>query len=94
MGPTFEWDLAKEAENLLKHGVTFGEAQLAFADANLTIAKDLIHSDFEQRYFCFGRVARGILTVRFAYRGRIVRIIGAGYWRRGRKIYEARQIHQ
>jgi len=29
------------------------------------------------------------LTVRFTYRGSVIRIIGAGYWRKGRKIYES-----
>jgi hypothetical protein len=28
------------------------------------------------------------MTVRFIVRGSKVRIIGAGYWREGRKIYE------
>ena len=31
------------------------------------------------------------MTVRFTYRNEIVRIIGAGYWRAGRKIYEKKQ---
>jgi hypothetical protein len=30
----------------------------------------------------------GILTVRFTYRGHVIRIYGAGYWRKGRRIYE------
>jgi hypothetical protein len=28
----FEWDAAKEAANIAKHGVNFSEAQLAFSD--------------------------------------------------------------
>ena len=28
------------------------------------------------------------MTVRFTYRGKVIRLIGAGYWRKGRKIYE------
>jgi hypothetical protein len=35
-----------------------------------------------------GRVDEGIMAVRFTYRGHIIRIFGAGYWRKGRKIYE------
>ena len=31
------------------------------------------------------------MTVRFTYRNEIVGIIGAGYWRAGRKIYEKKQ---
>lgn len=42
----------------------------------------------EDRYYCMGRVGEGILTVRFTYRANIIRIYGAGYWRKGRKIYE------
>jgi hypothetical protein len=33
-------------------------------------------------------VGDGVLTVRFTYRGAIIRIYGAGFWRKGRKIYE------
>ena len=37
---------------------------------------------------CIGKVAGGILTVRFTHRKRKIRIIGAGNWRKGKKIYE------
>ena len=40
------------------------------------------------QYYCFGRVFDGIMTVRFTYRGQKIRILGAGYWRKGKKIYE------
>ena len=42
------------------------------------------HSGEEPRLLCIGRTERGILTVRFTYRGETIRIIGAGYWRKGR----------
>jgi uncharacterized protein len=94
MEPSFEWDPAKDAENQLKHGVAFGEAQLAFLDVHRVIARDLKHSRGEERFYCFGQVALGVLTVRFTYRGSTIRIIGAGFWTRGRKVYEAhRKIH-
>ncbi len=41
-----------------------------------------------KRDYCIGRTARGILMVRFTYRSETVRIIGAGYWRKGRRLYE------
>ena len=85
---SFEWDPNKDLENQQKHGVTFVEAQYAFADPQRVIAEDLSHSDQEQRYFCFGKVGGGILTVRFTYRQEVIRIIGAGYWRKGKMIYE------
>ena len=84
----FEWDRNKDAENQEKHGVAFSLAQYAFADPCRVIAEDLEHSEDEKRHFCFGEVSGGILTVRFTYRGGVIRIIGAGYWRKGKTIYE------
>lgn len=85
---SFEWDLEKDIENQMKHGVSFFEAQLAFQDQQRLFYADEKHSDDEPRYFCFGKVKNRIMTVRFTYRGSIFRIIGAGYWRKGRKFYE------
>jgi len=91
----FEWDPDKESANLKKHGVLFHRAQYAFADPRRVIAKDLTHSQSEDRFYCFGEVDGGILTVRFAYRASVIRIIGAGYWRKGKAIYEREnQIHR
>jgi uncharacterized DUF497 family protein len=84
----FEWDPAKDVENLGKHGVSFVEAQLAFADERCIIAEDPMHSSGEARYYCFGRIEKGILTVRFTWRLDVIRIIGAGFWRKGKYIYE------
>src|SRR6266850_5236538 len=74
---TFEWDASKDAENYKKPGIAFVVAQLAFADPRRVIAKDLSHSTQENRFYCFGRVGDGILTVRFTYRGDVIRIYGA-----------------
>lgn len=84
----FEWDSAKDKLNQRKHGVSFALAQLAFLDRKRVILEDLEHSDEEKRYYCLGRVAGGVLTVRFTYRKCKIRIIGAGYWRKGKMIYE------
>lgn len=84
----FEWDPRKDQENRRKHGVAFAMAQLAFADTRRVIAEDLSHSSAEKRYYCFGEVGGGILTVRFTYRDEVIRIYGAGYWRKGKRIYE------
>jgi len=60
--------------------VSFREAKFAFADPRRVIAKDIEHSTAtETRYYCFGRVDDGILTVRFTYREDLIRIFGAGY---------------
>ena len=86
--PDFEWDAAKDGVNRLKHGVDFELAQLAFLDPLRVIAEDLDHSGDERRYFCFGRIEDAIMTVRFTWRNRKIRIFGAGYWRKGKTIYE------
>ena len=84
----FEWDDAKGRANLRKHGVSFETAQHAFGDPKRIIAEDLEHSQRENRFYCFGRVDDEILTVRFTYREQRIRIIGAGYWRKGKALYE------
>ena len=84
----FEWDPDKDLENQVKHGVPFAAAQFAFADPRRVIAEDLSHSSSEKRYYCFGEAGGGILTVRFTHREGVIRIIGAGYWRKGKRLYE------
>ncbi len=84
----FEWDDNKDKTNQKKHGVSFSIAQLAFLDHQRIILKDLEHSSEEERFYCLGKVSEDILTVRFTYRSNKIRIFGAGYWRKGKKIYE------
>ncbi len=86
--PSFEWDNNKDKLNQQKHGVPFIVAQYAFADPRRVILKDVTHSTpAEERFFCLGEVGEGILTVRFTWRSGRIRIFGAGYWRKGRKLY-------
>ncbi len=85
----FEWDEAKDETNKRKHDISFYTAQYAFSDPNRVIAEDLNHSnEDEKRYFCFGKADGEIITVRFMVREDKIRIIGAGYWRKGKRIYE------
>ena len=91
----FEWDEAKNRQNIEKHGLPFEIAQYTFSDPHRIIAEDLGHGGREKRYYCFGRVGDGIVTVRFTYRAGVIRIFGAGYWRKGRNIYEEEnRIHK
>lgn len=91
----FEWDNEKDLQNQAKHNVSFRIAQKVFLDSNRIIAEDISHSYSEPRYYCIGKYEGGILTVRFTYRQNVIRIFGAGYWRKGKKIYEKRnKIHQ
>ena len=90
----FEWDKEKDQENQAKHEVSFSLAQHAFLDPHRIIVEDINHSTEEDRFYCIGQVGNGIMTVRFTYRGSVIRIYGAGYWRKGRKIYEEQnKIH-
>jgi len=91
----FDWDDDKDFENQLKHGVSFVVAQRAFLDPKRIIVRDVHHSQREPRYYCLGKSGAGILTVRFTYRRGMIRILGAGYWRKGKEIYEKEnKIHR
>jgi len=85
---SFIWDHEKEFLNIAKHGVDFLTAARAFKDPVRKIYADSKHSKKEERLFCIGKVDDKILTVRFTYRSGKIRIIGAGYWRKGEKYYE------
>ena len=84
----FEWDESKNQANIEKHGISFFKAQYVFSDPKHIILEDLEHSIVEKRYYCIGEIDEEIVTVRFTYRVNNIRIIGAGYWRRGKRIYE------
>lgn len=90
----FEWDENKNKQNIEKYGVSFYEAQQAFLDPYRVIAEDLEHGQIEKRYFCFGKVKTNIMTVRFTYHNKLIRIIGAGYWSKGKKVYERKKVHK
>jgi uncharacterized DUF497 family protein len=66
----------------------FNVAIHAFLDPKRKIRLNARHSAIEMRYYCLGLIGDRILTVRFVVRDKKVRIIGAGFWREGKKIYE------
>lgn len=88
MNVSFEWDREREAENEAKHGVNFEIAQYAFFDPQRLIIHDAKYSQSEERWFYIGKVKGSVLTVRFTYRKRVIRIFGAAKWRKWRKFYE------
>ena len=88
---SFVWDEDKEVENIQKHGIDFAAASNVFFDEHRKIYKDFKHSREEERLYCIGKVGNRILTVRFTYRGQKIRIIGAGFWRKGRKHYHEKE---
>ena len=78
----------KERVNEKKHGVSFQQARKAFDDPNRVIVEDITHSVEERRVYCIGKIKEGVVTVRFTYRDETIRIFGAGFWRKERKLYE------
>lgn len=76
----FEWDAAKNSENIRKHGISFHEAADAFRDERAALYFDAAHSDDEDRYFLIGMSEKlRILVVCHCYRrdAASVRIISA-----------------
>ena len=77
-GPTFEWDAAKAAANLLQHGVSFEDAATVFQDPLAKIHDDPDHSASERRDIIVGHSIQGqLLLVSFTNRGSKLRLISA-----------------
>ena len=60
---TFEWDEAKNAANLVKHGVTFEEASEIFSDPLSVTILDPEHSSEEDRFVTVGMSGTALLVV-------------------------------
>ncbi len=73
----FEWDAAKAASNLRKHGVAFKDAQLVFSDVFATHSFDVDAGYGEQRMIATGMVNGVLLTVVYTERGERTRLISA-----------------
>lgn len=79
-GLEFEWDEKKNRANRRKHGVSFEEAQTAFADEHGLLIDDPQHSSDEDRFVLLGLSASlNVLVVCHCYRagGDTIRIISA-----------------
>jgi len=86
----FEWDPAKAAENLRKHGISFEEASSVFFDDLAATGRDPDHSLSEHRFVTFGLSSAGrLLVVSHADRRDGIRLISARPATRAeRKLYE------
>lgn len=76
----FEWDSAKAAANIKKHGVSFDEAQSVFYDEFAVQFFDGEHSSAEERFLMLGMSADArLLLVCHCEReaGSVIRIISA-----------------
>jgi uncharacterized protein len=75
---TFEWDEAKAATNLTKHGVAFDEAQTVFGDPLFVDFYDPEHSGDEPRYLIIGTSRQHrLLIVSYTERAETIRLISA-----------------
>lgn len=84
----FEWDETKELKNIAKHGISFARSVETFRDPHGLKIRDSAHSDTEPRFLWVGRDSNGaVLTTRFTLRGKKIRTIGCGEWRKYRSIY-------
>jgi uncharacterized protein len=59
----FEWDTAKAAANLAKHGISFDEASTVWADSDALDVADEAHSTGEARRLAWGRTAVGRMVL-------------------------------
>ncbi len=73
----FEWDDAKAAENLVRHGVSFAAARLAFADVFAVVREDRRQNYGEDRFILLGMVEEHLLAVAHIMRDERARIISA-----------------
>ena len=75
---TFEWDEGKADSNLIKHSVSFDEAQTVFNDPLYVDFYDPDHSENEDRYLIIGESSRGrLLIVSYTERDNKNRLITA-----------------
>lgn len=76
----FAWDRRKARSNLVKHGVSFEEAQSIFLDESARLIGDPDHSDVEDRFLLLGYSFRSrCLIVSHCYResDSVIRLISA-----------------
>ena len=86
----FQWDEGNADKNLILHSVENWEGEQVFFNAPLLIIDDPRHSATEERWAAFGQTDDGrLLTVVFAKRGNLIRIISArDMSRKERRFYE------
>ena len=85
----YEWDAAKAAANLRRHGVDFADAVPSLEDPRALTMPDP-DSSGEERFICLGTNPLGrVLVTVFAYRGDNIRVISSRKASRGeRRQYE------
>ena len=73
----FDWNPAKKASNVRKHGITFEEASEVFTDPRRIEWLSSDPEEDEERCTTVGFVRMRILAVVYTERGTLIRIISA-----------------
>jgi uncharacterized DUF497 family protein len=74
----FEWDSGNALKSVDKHGVSCEEAESVFAEDDILVLKDELHSQAEERWHAFGRSNQGrLLSITFTVRENLLRVISA-----------------
>ncbi len=74
----FEWDAGNALKSVDKHGVSCEEAESVFAEQEILVLKDELHSENEDRWHAFGRSNHErLLSITFTIRGNFLRVISA-----------------
>ena len=86
----FEWDEGNKNKNFIKHKVTDEECEEVFFDSKKKTAKDIFHSNKEERNIIIGKTKLGrYLFLVFTTRENKIRIISArDVNRKERSLYE------
>jgi uncharacterized protein len=69
-----EWDEAKDAENITKHGLALGDA-VHFEMSGAVVEVDTRYDYRETRLRAFGRIHGVGHCLVFTYRGQVIRVI-------------------
>ena len=74
----FDWDNGNLNKNLIKHNVTWQEAEAGFRNRPIIILEDIKHSDKETRYTLYGKTDEDRkITIIFTLRKNYFRIVSA-----------------
>lgn len=77
MSQDFEWDKAKAAKNLTKHGVPFEYATRVFDDARRVEREDRRRNYGEDRRVVVGTIEGRLFVIVYTRRGDVTRLISA-----------------
>lgn len=73
----YEWDEAKAAQNVEKHGVPFEYAARVFLDPGRLDAEDTRRAYGEQRRLTLGEIEGRVYAVAYTVREAVIRLISA-----------------